>query len=214
MEAVPEQPLHLAVVLAGERERSGWWGEGRPADWADAIALVRRIAGDLAVDVEVRSVARMPWHPGRCAEVLVDGRPIGHAGELHPRVCTAYGLPPRSAAVEVDLDALMERAPDVVPGPLFSTYPVAKEDVALVVDAGVTVAEVEAALREGAGELLESIRLFDVYTGEQVGAGKKSLAFALRFRAPDRTLTEGETSAARDAAVALAAERTGAVQRA
>jgi phenylalanyl-tRNA synthetase beta chain len=156
----------------------------------------------------------MPWHPGRCAEILVDGEPVGHAGELHPRVCAEHGLPVRSAAVEVDLDVLLSRAPTVVPAPAFSTYPLAKEDVALVVDDSATVAEVEAALREGAGELLESIRLFDVYTGEQVGAGKKSLAFALRFRAPDRTLTEEETSAARDAAVALAAERTGAVQRA
>ena len=107
----------------------------------------------------------------------------------------------------------MARAVDVAPGPAFSTYPVAKEDVALVVADDVPAAQVEAALREGAGELLESIRLFDVYTGDQVGAGKKSLAFALRFRAPDRTLTEQETSAARDAAVALAAERCGAVQR-
>ena len=73
--------------------------------------------------------------------------------------------------------------------------------------------DVEAALREGAGELLESVRLFDVYTGEQVGEGRKSLAFALRFRAPDRTLTEAETGAARDAAVARAAEACGAVQR-
>ena len=78
----------------------------------------------------------------------------------------------------------------------------------------VPAADVEAALREGAGELLESIRLFDVYTGEQVGEGRKSLAYALRFRAGDRTLKEGESAAARDAAVALAAERTGAVQRA
>jgi phenylalanyl-tRNA synthetase beta chain len=90
---------------------------------------------------------------------------------------------------------------------------VAKEDVALVVAADVPAAAVEAALRAGAGELLESVRLFDVYTGEQVGEGKKSLAFALRFRAPDRTLTEAETSAVRDAAVARAAETTGAVQR-
>jgi phenylalanyl-tRNA synthetase beta chain len=91
--------------------------------------------------------------------------------------------------------------------------PVAKEDVALLVDADVPAAEVEAALRAGAGDLLESVRLFDVYTGPQVGEGKRSLAFALRFRAPDRTLTEGETGAARDAAVASAAERCGAVQR-
>ena len=101
----------------------------------------------------------------------------------------------------------------IVPAPEFSTYPVAKEDVALVVDADVSAGAVAGTLREGAGELLESIRLFDLYTGEQIGAGKKSLAFALRFRAGDRTLTEAETGAARDAAVALAAERHGAVQR-
>lgn len=212
-EALPDQPLHLAVVLAGERERAGWWGAGRESGWADAIGLVRRLAGELGVTAEVAAATRMPWHPGRCAVVSVNGEVLGHAGELHPKVCQAFGLPQRSAAVEVDLDALMRHARDVTPGPEFSTYPLAKEDVALVVDEGVRAADVEAALREGAGGLLESIRLFDVYTGAQAGEGRKSLAFALRFRAPDRTLTEEETAAARDAAVALAAERTGAVQR-
>jgi phenylalanyl-tRNA synthetase beta chain len=212
-EAIPEQPLHLAVVLAGERERSGWWGRGRDADWSDAIDIVRRLGADLGVDVTVESASRMPWHPGRCARVSVAGKEFGHAGELHPRVCQAFGLPARTAAVEIDLDFLMRHARDVVRAPELSTYPVAKEDVALVVDASVSAADVEAALREGAGGLLESLWLFDVYTGEQAGPGKKSLAFALRFRAPDRTLTEEETSAARDAAVALAATSTGAVQR-
>ncbi len=212
-EAIPEQPLHLAVVLAGERERSGWWGRGRDADWSDAIDIVRRLGAELGVDVTVESASRMPWHPGRCARVSVAGKEFGHAGELHPRVCQAFGLPPRTAAVEIDLDFLMRHARDVVRAPELSTYPVAKEDVALVVDASVSAADVEAALREGAGGLLESLWLFDVYTGEQAGPGKKSLAFALRFRAPDRTLTEEETSAARDAAVAVAAARTGAVQR-
>jgi phenylalanyl-tRNA synthetase beta chain len=212
-DALPEQPLHLAVVLAGERERAGWWGGGREAGWSDAIALVRRLGTELGVDIAVAAASRMPWHPGRCAALTAGREPIGYAGELHPKVCHAFGLPARSAAVELDLDVLMRRARDVVPGPEFSTYPLAKEDVALVVADDVTAAEVEAALREGAGDLLESIRLFDVYTGDQVGEGRKSLAFALRFRAPDRTLTEEETAAARDAAVALAAERTGAVQR-
>jgi len=101
----------------------------------------------------------------------------------------------------------------VVPAPEFSTYPVAKEDVALQVPVEVAAADVASTLREGAGPLCESVRLFDVYTGEQVGEGRKSLAFALRFRAPDRTLTEAETGEARAAAVALAAERHGAVQR-
>lgn len=214
-EALPRQPLHLAVVLAGERERSGWWGAGREAGWADAIDVVRRLGRELGVPVEPRQATRMPWHPGRCAELTVPGsaEPIGHAGELHPKVCAAFGLPARSAAVEIDLDRLMAAALDVVPGPVFSTFPVAKEDVALVVDESVTAAAVEEALREGAGALLESVRLFDVYTGEQIGQGRKSLAFALRFRAPDRTLTETETGEARAAAVARAAELTGAVQR-
>src|SRR3954447_23929409 len=212
-EAIPAQPLFLAVVLAGERERAGWWGAGRTAGWSDAIGLVRRLGDELGVEVEVTSASRMPWHPGRCARLSAGGVELGHAGELHPQVCRAFGLPTRSAAVEVDLDFLMSKAVDVVPGPELSTFPVAKEDVALLVPNDVPAAQVEAALREGAGADLESIRLFDVYTGDQLGPGHKSLAFALRFRAPDRTLTERETGAARDAAVALAAARCGAVQR-
>jgi phenylalanyl-tRNA synthetase beta chain len=112
------------------------------------------------------------------------------------------------------LDLLTAGGVAIVPAPQVSTFPVAKEDVAVVVDASIPVAEVERALREGAGELLESIRLFDVYTGPQVGEDKRSLAFALRFRAVDRTLEVDEVSTARDAAVAEAARRTGATLRA
>ncbi|MGN6160482.1 MAG: phenylalanine--tRNA ligase subunit beta [Marmoricola sp.] len=213
LEAIPLQWTELGVVLAGERTRAGWWGPAEPAGWQDAIAVARRLAAELAVDITVESAAVMPWHPGRCAKITQGDVTLGFAGEVHPKVCKAYGLPERSAAVVLDLDTVLSLAPDVVPGPAFSTYPVAKEDVALVVDATVPSAAVEAALREGAGALLESVRLFDVYVGEQIGTGKKSLAFALRFRAPDRTLEEGEAAAARDAAVAKAAETTGAVQR-
>ncbi|MDZ5622148.1 phenylalanine--tRNA ligase subunit beta [Nocardioides sp. HM23] len=212
-EALPRQPQHLAVVLAGERERAGWWGPGRAAEWSDAVGLVRRLAAELGVAVDVGRANRMPWHPGRCAAFAIGELELGHAGELHPRVCAQFGLPQRSAALEIDLDLLMAQAPVVVPGPSFSSFPLAKEDVALVVADDIPATAVEAALRAGAGELLESVRLFDVYTGEQIGEGRKSLAFALRFRAPDRTLTEAETSAARDAAVARAAELVGAVQR-
>ena len=94
-----------------------------------------------------------------------------------------------------------------------SSWPVAKEDVALIVDVSVQAADVEAALREGAGDLLEDVRLFDVYVSDAIGAGKKSLAYALKLRAPDRTLTEAEAAAARDAAVAVTVARFGAVQR-
>src|SRR4051794_919434 len=211
--AVPRQPLMLAAVLAGDRQPSGWWGPGRPASWADAIDVVREVARVLAVAVEVVQSARAPWHPGRCAELRVAGEHVGHAGELHPRVCKAYGVPARTSALEVDLDRLIAAAPAVVRAPSFSTYPVAKEDVALVLDARVPAQTVADTLREGAGPLLESVRLFDIYTGPQIGAGKRSLAYALRFRARDRTRPGGETARAGDAAVARAAQRRGAVQR-
>lgn len=143
----------------------------------------------------------------------MDGAVVGHAGELHPSVCAAYGVPARSAYAEVDLDALLVAAPEVAAAPTFSTMPVAKADVALVVDEQVAARDVADALRAGAGDLLESLRLFDVYRGDPVPAGRKSLAFALRLRAHDRTLTEEETTSVRDAAVAEASARTGAEQR-
>ncbi|SED17559.1 phenylalanyl-tRNA synthetase beta subunit [Nocardioides exalbidus] len=212
--ALPAQPLHLALVAAGDAATDGWWGDARPTTWADAVDAVRSVADALGLEVTATSAEVAPWHPGRCAELSVDGEVVGHAGEVHPTVCQAFGLPKRTVAAEVDLDLLIEKAVHLRQAPTFSSYPVAKEDVALVVDDSVPAADVESALREGAGELLESIRLFDLFTGEQVGDGKKSLAYALRFRAADRTLKEGESAAARDAAVARAAERTGAVQRA
>ncbi|WP_327427384.1 phenylalanine--tRNA ligase subunit beta [Streptomyces sp. NBC_01236] len=216
--ALPVQPLHAAVVLAGAREQAGWWGKGRPADWADAIEAARSLAREAGTELLVRSGQYGPWHPGRCAElaVVIGGaeKVIGYAGELHPGVLKTLGLPARTCAMELDLDALEQASAGVPKGPKISTFPVATQDVALVVDKTLPHTDVEAALREGAGELLESIRLFDVYeNSEQLGEGKKSLAYALRFRAADRTLTVDEASAARDAAVALAAERTGAVLR-
>ncbi|MDX2292158.1 MULTISPECIES: phenylalanine--tRNA ligase subunit beta [Streptomyces] len=215
--ALPAQPRRAAVVLAGAREQSGWWGKGRPADWADAIEAARTVAAEAGAELLIEADQHAPWHPGRCAafHVMVDGVKTlaGHGGELHPRVVKALGLPARSCAMELDLDVLEKASEGPVKAPRISAFPVATQDVALVVEQAVPSAEVERHLTEGAGELLESIRLFDVYTGDQVGEGKKSLAYALKFRAEDRTLTVEEATAARDAAVARAAEHTGAVLR-
>jgi len=215
--ALPAQPRRAAVVLAGAREQSGWWGKGRPADWADAIEAARTIATEAGAELLIDADQHAPFHPGRCAafHVVIDGVKTlaGHGGELHPRVVKALGLPARSCAMELDLDVLEKASEGPVKAPRISAFPVATQDVALVVDQDVPSAAVEYYLAGGAGELLESIRLFDVYTGDQVGEGKKSLAYALKFRAADRTLTVEEATAARDAAVALAAEHTGAVLR-
>jgi phenylalanyl-tRNA synthetase beta chain len=209
--ALPPQPLYVGAVLAGQGERRGWWGAGRPVTWADAVQAARVAAYAADVELEVRAAETPPWHPGRCAQLWVDGHPVGHAGELHPAVVEALGLPPRTCAMELDLDALP--LIDRRPAPVVSPYPPVLQDVALVVDVFVPAAELTATLRRGAGELLEDVRLFDVYTGDQIGAGKKSLAFALRFRAPGRTLTVAEATAARDAAVTAAIEAHAATLR-
>jgi phenylalanyl-tRNA synthetase beta chain len=222
---LPAQPLRLGVVLAGDRELPGWWGGGRPAGWQDAIEAVREVLRLTRVPFRVTADQHAPWHPGRCAAILITDeqgaeRLAGHAGELHPRVVEAFRLPGRTCAAEIDLSVIETAAAALGPveAPVISPYPVATQDVALVVAASVPAAEVEAALSAGAaaagdGSLLEEVALFDVYTGEQAGEGNKSLAYTLRFRAPDRTLTDEEVTAARDAAVAEAGRRVGAVLR-
>jgi phenylalanyl-tRNA synthetase beta chain len=239
-DALPDQPLLVAVLLSGLREPTGWWGPGRPASFHDAIEAAHTILRTTRVPYEVRAAQHEPWHPGRCAEFLIrrpgaaarsdteaDGGDsgelisVGYAGELHPRVIAEFRLAPRSCAAELDMSAIEQVAAGLPPvqAPVISTYPPATQDVALVVADAVPAADVEAALKAGATaadeteSLLEDVRLFDVYTGEQVGPGRKSLAYTLRFRAPDRTLTDEEVAVARDAAVAAAEERTGAVLR-
>jgi phenylalanyl-tRNA synthetase beta chain len=210
---LPEQPLHAAVLIAGSREPQGWWGSARSASWADAIEAARVIADACGVDLAVTAGDDAPFHPGRVARLAVGGVTVGAAGELHPRVIEATGLPERTAAMWLDLGAVINAAPDVRPAPAVGTQPLAKEDLAVVVDRTVPASDVHAAIVAGAGELLESARLFDVYEGPQVAEGKRSLAFALRFRAPDRTLDAGETAAAREGALAEAAARCGATLR-
>jgi phenylalanyl-tRNA synthetase beta chain len=219
--ALPDQPPRVAGVLAGNGELPGWWGPGRAAGWADAIEAARSVGAVSHLALEVRAAAEAPWHPGRCAALYVRSASggewlAGHAGELHPRVLAAYGLPPRTSAFELDFAVLSAAAAAAEPvrGPALPVYPLATQDVALVVAEEVPAAEVAAALRDGAGELLEDLRLFDVYTGAQLAEGRKSLAYTLRLRAPDRTLTAAEATAARDAAVSEATRRTGAVLRA
>jgi phenylalanyl-tRNA synthetase beta chain len=222
--ALPDQPLIAGAVLAGNADPAGWWGSGRPAGWQDAIEAARIVLRASAVPFEIRADSEAPWHPGRCAAIYVrgaDGREwlAGHAGELHPRVIAAFGVPARTSALELDL-SMIETAAELlgpVQAPSLSSYPPAVQDVALVVSHEVPAADVERALVVGAnraGDIqLEELRLFDIYTGDQAGEGNKSLAYTLRFRAPDRTLTAEEASAARDAAVSEAAAQTGAVLR-
>ncbi|TAM66705.1 phenylalanine--tRNA ligase subunit beta [Mycobacterium sp.] len=209
--SLPRQPQHVAAVLTGLRERRGPWGPGRRAEAADAFEAVRIIARAAGVDVWLRAAQHLPWHPGRCAEVLVGDTTVGYAGQLHPGVIERSGLPKGACALELNLDAMPIAA--ALPAPRVSPFPAVFQDVSLVVPADIPAQAVADAVREGAGELLEDLQLFDVFTGPQIGADRKSLTFALRFRAPDRTLTDDDATAARDAAVRRAAEAVDAELR-
>ena len=210
---LPSQPVHLGVVLAGERELASWWGPAQSQGFADAIQLAQVVADVIGTEITIGQGQDEVFHPGRCAGIKCAGQSVGVAGELHPRVIQAWSLPARSSALELDLDALIAAAPDLRSAPVVSSHPVAKEDLAVVVPDIVTAAAVLQALGSGAGELLESIRLFDIYRGPQVPAGCYSMAVALRFRAPDRTLTAEETARARQGAINRAAADCGAVIR-
>lgn len=207
---LPHQPMHLAAVWAGNRESKSWHGPAQPVTWADAIAAAQDVFDAFGVRVVTEQGSDPTFHPGRCAQFTLDGIAIGSAGELHPGVLEALGLPARACAMELDVTALINASPNVRSAPEFSTHPVAKEDIALVVKDSITAEEVRQAIIDGVGELLEEVALFDVYSGDQVPAGHKSLAFALRFRAPDRTLSAEEIAGARQGAIDEATKRCGA----
>lgn len=211
---IPEQPIHIGGLFTGAEHDPMPGTQARPYDWRDALDAVRLIADAMGVELVIVQGTHQAFHPGRTARLCtVEGETVGFAGELHPKLLQTENLPERTCAFELDFTALLDaKAPAPQAAPIYG-FPAATQDVALLVDASVPVAEVSRALREGAGELLEDIRVFDDYRGAGIEPGKKSLAFALRFRAPDRTLTAEEASASREAAVAVATERFGAVAR-
>ncbi|QSB04123.1 phenylalanine--tRNA ligase subunit beta [Natronoglycomyces albus] len=207
----PQQPRHVAALLCGKVDPSAAGAHGRDFDWSDAIEAAEVIVDACGLELSVRQGERAPWHPGRCAELAVGSVVIGHAGELHPEVCEKLDLPKRTCAVELDVTALPFAGNAAAP--VISHYPVARIDVALVVSEDTPAGEVAAALHSGGGQLLENVELFDVYRGEKLGEGRKSLAFKLILRASDRTLTNEEAVEVRDAGVAEAAQRLGATLR-
>ena len=208
-DGVPKQMLFVGGVITGEAVLSNWQSTGSKFTWSDAIAKAQEIIESTGNEYEVFSSDLSPWHPGRCAELRVNGKPVSHAGELHPRVISALNLPERSCAFAVILSELP--AAGVTKAPAIWSFPAVVQDVALVVNAKISAADLTIALKQGAGPLLESIVLFDRY--DQLGEDKISLAFTLTFRASDRTLTSDEVGLYRDQAIAQAGKTLGAVLR-
>ena len=211
--SLPPQPFHVSALLTGNRVVKQPGVQPEPYGIADALDVARAVAWAVGVELTVAQTTHPSLHPGRAASLLVDGTVVGVAGELLPELTEAAVLPRVVAVVELDLDAMVRAAPELVSVAPIVSYPAATQDLSLVVDADVPAGDVLDAVRTGAGELLEYARLVDDYRGSGVDEGQKSLTFALRFRATDRTLTAAEATEARDGAVRRAGERFGATLR-
>ncbi|WP_084127024.1 phenylalanine--tRNA ligase subunit beta [Demequina sp. NBRC 110054] len=219
-EALPGQRRRVAGIMTGNRVPASWNHGAEAFDWTDAIAMVQKVAGVCGVELEIGTepferLSLAPLHPGRTAAFrLPDGTPIGYAGEMHPKVCENLGLPARTVAFEVVLDPMIEASEGrIAPATPVSQQVLAKEDFAFVVASSVPAGALVAAVRAAGGELVEDAHVFDVYTGEQIGEGKKSLAVNVVMRAADRTLSADEVLAVREAIIAKASDEFGAVLR-
>jgi phenylalanyl-tRNA synthetase beta chain len=202
------EPWRIGALAVGELRPAGWRDEVVNADFYSLKGVLEAIATQLGVPVEVVPGDQPFLHPGRSGRVLVGGEDIGWIGEIHPLVCREWDLE-AAAGFEIDLAPLVAASPvgeetyeDVI------SYPAVHQDVAVVVDEQVPAAEVRSAVLEGGGELLRSAEVFDLYRGEQVGEGRKSLALRLTFRAADRTLTDEEV-AERRRAIEAAVQKIG-----
>ncbi|WP_440709580.1 phenylalanine--tRNA ligase subunit beta [Herbiconiux sp. YIM B11900] len=207
---IPPQPRHVGVLTLGNAVDKQPGQLAVAAGLADVLDVVRLLESALAIRIRVATGTHKAMHPGRTAELFVgtaDGEVgIGFAGELLPSLTHELDLPRVVAVAELDLDALMAAAGSTIDVAPISGYPAATQDLSLVVAASVPAGDVERAVADGAGELLESIRLVDDYRGTGLPESSKSLTFALRFRAPDRTLTAAEASEAKLAGAARATE--------
>ena len=206
------EPLMLGAVATGELVPADWRSGGTPADFHSLKAVLEQVAGSVGVELAAVPGTEPFLHPGKAGTVEVRGVPIGWIGEIHPSVTAAFGLG-QVVAFEIEFGLLIEASPagreefrDV------PAFPPVERDLGIVVPEDLPAAEIEKAVREAGGGLLEDVRLFDRYTGDQVGDGLCSLAFGLRFRAPGRTLSDEEVDPHWKAVVA-AVEGIGGVLR-
>jgi phenylalanyl-tRNA synthetase beta chain len=198
---LPDEPRRLAVVLCGKRA-TDFWGETdktpAPLDFFDLKGVVEALVGDLHLPAPSYRRSSAPClHPGNAAELLADGQVIGYFGELHPKTAEAFDMAGRQVlAGEFDLEALQAATPARHGYTPIGRFPAALRDVAVIVPEATPADQVEAEIRAGGGDLLRRVRLFDLYHGDSIAAGAKSLAYALTYQADDRTLTDKEVDRA------------------
>lgn len=204
--SIPSQPRLLSVLVLGARTVKQPGQPALAAGIADALEAANVVAWAVGAELEVVQGSHQALHPGRTAELRIAGEPVGFAGELRPDLAVEADLPRVVGVLELDLDRVIELAPALIEAEPITTFPAATQDLSLVVPVEVPAAALGAAIQLGAGELLEGLSLVDDYRGNGVSDGQKSVTFALRFRAADRTLTAAEATEAKLAGAARAAE--------
>ncbi len=214
---LPIEPLKLAIALTGPRSLPSWREpSSKEFDFFDLKGILEALFAGLKVGaVEYAPGEHPSFHPGKCARILIDGKQVGVMGELHPLVKERYDFQafPLLAA-ELDVETVIRAIPESMDVELVKTYPPVFEDLAIVVDEAVPAEQVLAVIRKSGGDLLEDIRLFDLYRGEQIEVEKKSLAYALTYQALDRTLTDEEVAGLRKKIVKALKKELGAHLRA
>jgi phenylalanyl-tRNA synthetase beta chain len=197
---LPDEPLRLAIVLAGPRTEPGWQpSDTTPMDFYDLKGILEACLEGLNMSGVRFEPGEYPtFHPGKCARIFLDEQEIGVMGEIHPLVREKYEFPTAPVlAAELDANSILARIPErynIQPVP---AYPPVLEDLAVIIPEEVPAEEVRNVILQAGGEVLTGIRLFDVYRGEQAGPGMKSLAYSLTYQAPDRTLTDPEVAQVR-----------------
>ncbi|CAN5650359.1 phenylalanine--tRNA ligase subunit beta [soil metagenome] len=213
-EQLPREPLMLGGVFGGERGSPSWRSSGSRWDFFAVKGVLEAALGVMGLPALAFDwLAAMPWHPTRAAKLSLDGSSLGELGHLHPDVCGRFAVPEDTVAFELILDELLGALPARPQVAQLPKFPGVYIDVALVVDDGVPAADIERTIRSSGAPEVTSVRLFDVYRGEQVAEGRKSLAYALEVRSPDKTLTDEDALAVRDRIVDALARATGAELR-
>jgi phenylalanyl-tRNA synthetase beta chain len=193
------EPHRFGALAVGPLVEKSWRGGGEPADFFALKAVLEALAGQLGVELSFEAATEPFLHPGRAATVSIGSEGIGWIGEIHPLVCREWDL---EAAVGLEIDAAVLIGAATVGVEIYedvTTFPAVHQDLAVVVPVAVSAIAVRDAVLAGGGELLRSARVFDLYEGEQLGEGRKSLALRLEFRADDRTLSDDDVAPLRDA---------------
>ncbi|MBI3824260.1 MAG: phenylalanine--tRNA ligase subunit beta [Planctomycetes bacterium] len=196
--ALPDEPRRLAIVMTGNRGQEFWEDgpskEKQPLGFFDLKGVIESLAADLHLTGTKYQLAKSAHlHPGKAATLLAGDKPMGDFGMLHPKVAQAYGLGERAVLVaEFDLEALQAATPMRFTYTPVPRFPAALRDIALVVEEAISAEQIESEIRKAGAELLSGVRLFDLYRGDQLPAGTKSLAYALSYQAGDRTLADKE----------------------